>query len=119
MIPSKREYQFALKYFNEVHHTTIDPEGPGVVRIHLIPPKYSEKDIEASVVIINGQDIVPINVSWSILLTIFIEEVNKYSGRHVTDEEVDSILDETCKKASEIYHLIGKRRFRKDIIKIM
>ena len=119
MFPSKKEFKFAEKYFNEVHHTTIDPEGPGVVRIHLIPPKYSETDIEASVVIINGQDIVPINVSWSILLTIFIEEVNKYSGRHVTDEEVETILDNTCTEASKIYSLIGKKRFRRDIIKIM
>ena len=33
--------------------------------------------IEASVAIINGQDIVPVNFSWAILLTEFIKEVNK------------------------------------------
>ena len=119
MIPSKREFEFAEKYFNEVHHTTIDPEGPGVVRIHLIPPKYDSKDIGASVAIINGQDIVPVNLAWSILLTTYIEEVNQYSGRQITDEEAQLILDNTASKVSKVYPLIRKKTFKKDIIKIM
>ncbi|MBR4344865.1 MAG: radical SAM protein [Lachnospiraceae bacterium] len=119
MYPSKREYLFAEKYYNEVHHTTIDPEGPGVVRIHLIPPKYSRENIEASVAIINGQDIVPINVSWSILLTAFIEEVNKFSGKNVSDEDVQTIIDNTCQIVKKVYPLIFKSRFKKDIIRIM
>ena len=41
MRPSKKEYAFALKYYNEVHHTTLDPEKAGVVRIHLITPAYT------------------------------------------------------------------------------
>ena len=119
MIPSSREYKFAEKYFNEVHHTTIDPEGPGVVRIHLVPPKYDKNDIGASIAIINGQDIVPVNLSWSILLTIYIEEVNKYSGHQVTDEEAEQILNNTALEASKVYPLIFKSRFKKDIVKIM
>ncbi|MBR4781525.1 MAG: radical SAM protein [Lachnospiraceae bacterium] len=119
MRPSKKEYAFALKYYNEVHHTTLDPEKAGVVRIHLIPPKYSRDNIEASVAIINGQDIVPVNISWSILLTAFIEEVNKYSGRQVTDEDVDTIMDNTCNIVRKIYPFVGKKRFRKDIIRMM
>ena len=119
MIPSRREFEFAEKYFNEVHHTTIDPEGPGVVRIHLIPPKYDSKEIGASVAIINGQDIVPVNLAWSILLTTYIEEVNQYSGHQITDEEAQLILDNTANKVSKVYPLIRKKRFKNDIIKIM
>ena len=119
MKPTKKEYEFALKYYNEVHHTTLDPEKAGVVRIHLIPPKYSRDDIEASVAIINDQDIVPVNISWSILLTAFIDEVNKYSGRQVTDEDVDTIMDNTCNIVRKIYPFVGKKRFRKDIIRMM
>ena len=25
--------------FNEVLHTTLNPDGPGAIRVHLIPPK--------------------------------------------------------------------------------
>ena len=102
-ISNLQNYEFALKYYNEVHHTTLDPEKEGVVRIHLVPPRYSRDDIEASIAIINGQDIVPVNVAWSILLTAFIEEVNKYSGHQVSDEDVNNIMDNTCKIVKKIY----------------
>ena len=65
---SKRELEYARKYFNEVHHTTLNPEGPGVVRIHLIPPKVEDDLIGPSVAIINGQDIIPIKVFFVIKL---------------------------------------------------
>lgn len=119
MKPTKRQYEFATKYYNEVHHTTLDPEGPGVVRIHLIPPKYSKDNIEASVAIINGQDIVPVNVSWSILLTAFIEEVNKHSGTNVSDEEVQTIINNTCTTVKKVFPFITKKRLRTDIFRIM
>ena len=64
----KRMVQYAKERMGEVMHTTLNPDGPGVVRIHLIPPKVSDDDIEASVAIINGQDVIPVNVSWAILL---------------------------------------------------
>ena len=28
--------------FNEVLHTTLNPDGPGAIRVHLIPPKTEE-----------------------------------------------------------------------------
>ena len=93
MRASKRELEYASRNFNEVHHTTLNPEGPGVVRIHLIPPLVTGREIGASVAILNGQDVVPVNTSWSILLTEFIRSVNEYSGRPVTDEEAVRIVD--------------------------
>ena len=97
---SRRELRYASEHFNEIHHTTLNPDSPGVVRIHLVPPEISDGKIEVSVTILNGQDIIPVNVSWSILLTEFIEEVNKYSGRPVTDDEVENILNNTCKNVA-------------------
>ena len=87
MKASKRELKYASENFNEVHHTTLNPEGPGVVRIHLVPPLVTDGDIGASVAILNGQDVIPVNTSWSILLTEFIRSVNEYAGRPITDQE--------------------------------
>ena len=76
MKQSKRVRRYAEQHFTEVHHTTLNPEGPGVVRIHLDPPEISDGEIGASVAILNGQHIVPLNVGWSILLTELIEQIN-------------------------------------------
>ena len=71
--------------FNEVVHTTLNPKGPGVVRIHLVPPIAEGDDTGSAVAIINGSDIIPVNTSWTILLMEYIKEVNKYSGREVSE----------------------------------
>ena len=119
MKQSKRVRRYAEQHFTEVHHTTLNPEGPGVVRIHLVPPEISDGEIGASVVILNGQHIVPLNVGWSILLTELIEQINVYSGREVTEEDVAKILDGTARAMSKIYPFVRKKRFRKDAFRIM
>ena len=80
----QREERFLRERFTGVQHTTLDPEGPGVVRIHLVPPRPGGDG--TSVVILNGQDVIPVGTAWSILLCAFIEEVNRYAGRPVDDE---------------------------------
>ncbi|MBR4724976.1 MAG: radical SAM protein [Lachnospiraceae bacterium] len=119
MKASKRELKYAAEHFNEVHHTTLNPEGPGVVRIHLVPPLVKDNNIEPSIAIINGQDIIPVNVSWSILLTEFIEEVNKYSGREITEEDADLIRENTAIAVRKVYPFVGKKRLKTDIYRIM
>ena len=53
--------------FNEVLHTTLNPGGPGAIRIHLIPPKKEENALNPSVAIINGTDIIPVNFAWAVM----------------------------------------------------
>ena len=116
---SKKVLEYARAHFNEVHHTTLNPEGPGVVRIHLVPPKMEDDEIGPSVAIINGQDIIPVYTSWSILLTEFIEQVNEYNGREIAEEDFKDILNKTCKTIKKIYPLLPKSFIKKDLFRIM
>lgn len=62
------------EYLNNVYgvsQITFNPNGPGAVRVHLIPPKKVKLGI-AWVVIINGQDVLPVTTGWGILLREFI-----------------------------------------------
>lgn len=115
MTPKK----YMRENFKEVVHTTLNPEGPGVVRIHLIPPKVEKGKVQASVAIINGQDIIPVNSAWSILLAEFIKEVNKHHGKEVSDAEVEEILENTCKAVKKVYWMTPKKKFREDIHTMM
>ena len=119
MRASKRELAYAAANFDEVHHTTLNPEGPGVVRIHLVPPVVKDGEIGASVAILNGQDVIPVNTSWSILLTEFIREVNKYAGEPINDEQAEDILEKTAGAVKKVYPLIGKKRLKRDVHTIM
>ena len=119
MKTTRRERRCAIEHFNEVHHTTLNPEGPGVVRIHLVPPVLMDGEIGASCAIINGQDIIPVNRSWSILLTEFIGQVNKYAGKPITEEEMERILTDTTKAVRKIYPVVSNKRLRYDVYRIM
>lgn len=119
MKTTKRILNYAKENFSEVMHTTLDPEGPGVVRIHLVPPVVTEDSVEASVAIINGQDVVPVNISWAILLCEFIKQVNKYEGHEVTYEESESIIKETVKSVRKVYPFLSKKIIKNDINCIM
>ena len=113
------ERKFYKKYLNEVLHATLNPYEPGVVRIHLIPAKYEPFKADPSVVILNGKDILPINLSWTILLAIFIKEVNKYKGKEVDDKQIDVIIENTVKKIKKVYKREKEKVFKDDLNRII
>lgn len=119
MKPTKRILNYAKENFIEVMHTTLDPEGPGVVRIHLVPPVVEDDRVEASVAIINGQDVIPVNISWAILLCEFIKQVNKYEGHEVTYEDSENIIKETIRSVRKVYPFLSKKLIKNDINCIM
>ena len=115
----ERVVRYIKENLNEVKHTTLNPEGPGVVRIHMVPPKYDGPEPVGSVVILNGMDIIPIGVSWAVLLSMMIDSVNEYHGRPITDEDTKKIVESTVKAAKSVYPLLPKFIIRKDIFRIM
>ena len=119
MKPTKKEYKYASEHFKEVHHTTLNPEGPGVVRIHLVPPAFTQDEIGPSVAIINGQDIIPVGTSWSILLTEFIEEVNKFDGREISESDFKAIEKNTFRAVHKVYPLLPSGVLKKDLNRMM
>lgn len=114
-----KERKFYKEHLNQVLHTTLNPYEPGVVRIHLIPAKYQPLKAKPSVVILNGKDILPINVSWTILLAIFINEVNKYKGKEVTEDELKEVIERTLDEAHKVYKHPQKEVLKKDLNRIL
>lgn len=117
---SNRVRKYAQNNFNEVYHCTLNPDGPGVVRIHLVPPTVRvDGEVGSSVAIINGQDVIPVNTSWTILLIEFMRAVNRYDGRAISDEDVRDIQRATCKAVRTVYPFVSRKRLRDDVYTIM
>lgn len=104
-----------LKQLNCVYHTTFDPKGPGCVRIHLIPPKKVKLGIPW-VIILNGQDIIPISCGWAILLKEFIELVNETNGKSLDEQEIKNLQNKTIDNVKKIFTKT-KRKLLKDDLK--
>jgi len=101
--------------FNEVFHTTLNPDGPGAIRIHLIPPKKEEDALNPSIAIINGADIVPVNFAWAIMLAEMIRETNKYDGKELGEEDIEHILDQTTENVKQIIPIFSKKRIGEEL----
>lgn len=105
------------KYFKKIdsiYHLTFDPYGPGVIRIYLIPPKKVKFGIPW-VVLINGQDLLPISTGWGILLKEFIENATAFEGKSLTDEDINDITFNTVKNMSKIFPKTDKKLFKDDL----
>ncbi|MBQ4289802.1 MAG: radical SAM protein [Clostridia bacterium] len=100
---------------NEVLHTTLNPNGPGVIRIHLIPPKKELNQLNPSIAIINGTDIVPVNFAWTIMMAEMIRETNHYDGKEIGEQDIRSILDKTVLSVKQILPFFSKKRIESDI----
>lgn len=109
-----KELMYRWTKLRDVKHTTLNPKGPGNVRMHLVPPKFTLK-AEDSVVILNGQDIIPLKLSWAIMLAEFIEEMNRYDGKELTDEDLKRIARHTVDRTKKVYYKVPKEKLQKDL----
>ena len=111
----KRIEAYMDTVFSEVLHTTLNPGGPGVIRIHLIPPKKEEHALNPSIAIINGTDIVPVNFIWAVILAELIRETNRFDGRELGEEEISGILRRTAANVKEIVPALSGKRIEEDM----
>ena len=101
--------------FREVLHTTLNPDGPGAIRIHLIPPKPEEDAFNPSIAIINGTDILPVNFVWAVILAELIQETNRFDGREIGETAIQGILDRTAENVKKVFPLYSMKKIREDI----
>lgn len=110
---------YEKKHLNRIVHATLNPDNPGVVRIHLVPPKRSFLSSRPSTVILNGKDIIPIQSAWAILLSIFIDEVAKHGDREISDSELKLLVYITIKKLKKIYPFAKEKQVEEDLMEMI
>lgn len=114
-----KEKMYEKKHLNRVIHATLNPDNPGVVRMHLVPSKYSLFRSRPSIVILNGKDIVPLNTAWAILLSVFIDEISKFGDREISESELKLIVYITVKKVKKIYPFAKEKMIEDDLNNII
>ena len=107
------------EYRSGVKHCTFNPDGPGVVRIHLIPPKFRLFGNPDFIVILNGYYLLPLGYSWAITLSAFMSEVNAHENREIQDGEYETILKKTVAKVHHVYPMIPSEEIREDLFDML
>ena len=90
------ERRYKEKSLNCVRHMTLDPTGPGVVRIHMIPP-HSKSPDDPFLLLLNGAQLVPLNLSWAILLAEFMTRLEPFAGLEISASDWESITAQTVR----------------------
>lgn len=103
------------EYNNGVSHCTFNPEGPGAVRIHLVPPKFRLFHSSAYIVILNGYYLLPIGYSWALILSYFMKEVNRFDGKPINDADEDTIVNNTVCSVRKVYPSVAEDDIREDM----
>ena len=107
-----------LKESDMVYQTTIDPKGPGVVRIHLVPPHKIRVGVPW-VVIINGFRVLPILTSYAVILKEFILTYNTYNYDFYNEKQLEEIKDEIVDNVKKVYKDATQLDIFKDLSDIL
>ena len=106
---------YELKNWDQVIHTTWNPDGPGVIRMHMIPPKFTPFKITKTLVIINGSEILPINESGAILLTEYVRNVNDFGDKAMSDKDLEEIIAKTFKGVKKVFPRVKDEVLKDDL----
>lgn len=104
-----RERRYRRAHLDCVRHITLDPKGPGVVRIHMIPPR-TEDPFDPFLLLLNGAHLVPLNISWAILLANFMDQLEPFSGKEIDESDWQAMAKRAVARTHRTYP--GTRRVK-------
>ena len=109
-----RERRYRRTHLDFVRHITLDPKGPGVVRIHMIPPKDDGPDTPF-LLLLNGASLVPLNLSWAILLANLMDQLQAYEGQELAEDQWEALLTAAVEETHRTYPRTKRQTLASDL----
>lgn len=113
-MPAFLEERYRRKHLNCVRHITLDPKGHGVVRIHMIPPRQDAADAPF-LLLLNGDKLVPLNLSWAILLANFMDRLEPFAGLEISESDWRAMAASAVAETRKTYPFTPKTRLAGDL----
>ena len=109
-----RERRYRRAHLDCVRHITLDPKGPGVVRIHMIPPR-DETPAAPFLVLLNGARLVPLNLSWAIMLANLMDQLQAYEGQDLAEDQWEALLTAAVEETHRTYPRTKRQTLASDL----
>ncbi len=106
------ERRYRRRHLTCVRHITLDPKGRGVLRIHMIPPKEEDAPF---LLLLNGSKLVPLNLSWAILLASFMDRLEPFAGVEISESDWKAMAAGAVAETHKVYPLTKKERLSEDL----
>ena len=109
-----RERRYRRAHLDCVRHITLDPKGPGVVRIHMIPPRDDTPDAPF-LLLLNGAQLVPLNLSWAILLANLMDQLQAYEWQDLAEDQWEALLTAAVEETHRTYPRTKRQTLASDL----
>ncbi len=109
-----RERRYRRAHLDCVRHITLDPKGPGVVRIHMIPPRDETPDAPF-LLLLNGASLVPLNLSWAIMLANLMDQWQAYEGQELEERQWEALLTAAVEETHRTYPRTRRQQLAADM----
>ena len=113
-MPTFLEQRYCRKHLRCVRHITLDPKGRGAVRIHMIPPREDAPDAPF-LLLLNGDKLVPLNLSWAILLANFMDRLEPFAGLEISESDWHAMADAAVAETHKTYPFTKKTELAEDL----
>ena len=108
------ERRYRRRHLECVRHITLDPKGRGVLRIHIIPPRQ-DADNAPFLLLLNGSRLVPLNLSWAILLANFMDRLEPFTGVEIAESDWTAMAAGAVAETHKTYPFTSKERLSDDL----
>lgn len=108
------ERRYRRRHLECVRHITLDPKGRGVLRIHMIPPRQ-DADNAPFLLLLNGSRLVPLNLSWAILLANFMDRLEPFTGVEIAESDWTAMAAGAVAETHKTYPFTSKERLSDDL----
>ena len=109
-----RERRYRRAHLDCVRHITLDPKGPGVVRIHMIPPR-DDTPAAPFLLLLNGAQLVPLNLSWAIMLANLMDQLQAYEGQELAEDQWEALLTAAVEETHRTYPRTKRQTLASDL----
>ena len=108
------ERRYRRRHLECVRHITLDPKGRGVLRIHMIPPRQ-DADNAPFLLLLNGSRLVPLNLSWAILLANFMDRLEPFAGLEIAESDWNAMAAGAVAETHKTYPFTSKEQLSDDL----
>ena len=109
-----RERRYRRVHLACVRHITLDPKGPGVVRVHMIPPR-DETPAAPFLLLLNGASLVPLNLSWAIMLANLMDQWQAHERQELEEDQWEALLSAAVEETHRTYPRTRRQQLAADM----
>ena len=110
-----KEYLYIKKNLSTIQGLSIDSKNAGILRLFMVPPSKQWDRTIPYILIINGQKMLPVGVSWAVMLHRLMKRMQEYGSLVIDKDNYEIIIEEALLDTKVIYPAMHMKELRKEM----